>query len=150
MIRDGRMPSPEEAKAQANERSRLARVKRERQPAVQKRKAELEAAREASRLAWTLEYADRDAQPLYEALRWLKMAAEHGSTDAMASLGYDYERGQEYVTLGLPGLVEKDYAEAMRWYRKAADVGSATAMRHVGELYYSGHGVPLDYSDAMR
>ena len=77
-----------------------------------------------------------------EALRWLRMAAEHGSTDAMESLGYDCENGGKGVT--------QDYTEAMRWYRKAADKGDATAMIHVGDLYSSGHGVPLDYSEAMR
>lgn len=74
-------------------------------------------------------------------VRWVRMAAEHGSTDAMKSLAYNYENGGENVT--------QNYAEAMNWYRKAAKLGDATAMMDIGQLYNLGHGVPQNYAEAM-
>ena len=34
------------------------------------------------------------------------------------------------------------------WYRKAADQGNAVAQFGLGSLYYGGHGVQQDYSEA--
>ena len=68
MIRDGRMPDPETARAEASERRRAARKKRDKRPSEQKRKAAREAEREASRLKWETEANERNAQPLYETL----------------------------------------------------------------------------------
>src|ERR1700677_335043 len=68
MIRDGRMPSPGEARADAEERRRVEREKRAKRPSEQKRKAEREAEREASRLRWETERAEEEALPLYETL----------------------------------------------------------------------------------
>jgi hypothetical protein len=79
MIRDGRVPSPAEARAEAEarlpedeKRRRIAREKRAKQPAQIKRSAERQAAREAVHEAWRLrsevEFAEREAQPLYETL----------------------------------------------------------------------------------
>jgi hypothetical protein len=67
-IRDGRMPSPAEAMAEAKERRRIAREKRNRQPAVESRKAKRKAAREAFNLAWEAKESEGEAQPLYETL----------------------------------------------------------------------------------
>jgi hypothetical protein len=43
----------------------------------------------------------------------------------------------------------QDYNEAMRWFRMAASQGDAVAEDDVGELYFFGHGVPVDYAQAM-
>jgi hypothetical protein len=42
-----------------------------------------------------------------------------------------------------------DYNEAMRWFTMAASQGDAVAEDDVGELYFFGHGVPVDYAQAM-
>jgi len=42
-----------------------------------------------------------------------------------------------------------DYSEAMRWFTMAAGQGDAVAEDDVGELYFFGHGVPVDYATAM-
>jgi hypothetical protein len=68
MVRDGRMPSPDVARAEAAERRRVEREKRDKRPSEQKRKAERAAEYEASHLAWEAESAEKKAQPLYETL----------------------------------------------------------------------------------
>jgi hypothetical protein len=67
MVRDGRMPTPAEAKAEADERRRLTREKRDRQPAEQKRQAQRDATEEAFRRHMDADYRERQAQPFYEA-----------------------------------------------------------------------------------
>jgi hypothetical protein len=44
---------------------------------------------------------------------------------------------------------QRDYSEAMRWFTMAAGQGDAVAEDDVGELYFFGHGVPVDYATAM-
>jgi hypothetical protein len=94
MIRDGRMPSPQEARQEANqrrwarlseeeraleearaadeERRRLAREKRDKQPEVQRRQAAAQQQRERERQAWDAEWKatwrDNAEQPLCEML----------------------------------------------------------------------------------
>ena len=68
MIRDGRMPSSEEARAQAQERRRIEAEKRARRPSEQKRQAEREARDAAMKRRWELERRDEEAQPLWEFL----------------------------------------------------------------------------------
>ena len=72
MIADGRMPDPETAWKEYRERQRIAREKRDKQPA-QIRKAEEQRAfdqrrSDASTEKWEAQSADKDAGPLYEAL----------------------------------------------------------------------------------
>jgi TPR repeat protein len=38
----------------------------------------------------------------------------------------------------------------MEWYEKAASQGDADALSNIGHLYFSGYGVPQDYSQAME
>jgi hypothetical protein len=79
MVRDGRMPSPEQARAEHAERQRLAaprlataREKRARQPAqIRKRREKAELSQQwsdASTAQWEAETADKRAGPLYETL----------------------------------------------------------------------------------
>jgi TPR repeat protein len=77
-----------------------------------------------------------------QALHWVRMAAERGSTGAMVLLADDYENGNNGIA--------KDYVKAMRWYQEAVNKGSANAMMDVGELYDQGRGVPVDYTEAMK
>jgi hypothetical protein len=66
MVRDGRMPDPQTARAEAKERRRAERSKRDKRPSEQKRKVERE--REALSLMSETESDERNAQPLYETL----------------------------------------------------------------------------------
>jgi hypothetical protein len=68
MIRDGRMPSPLMARAEADERRREEREKRAKRPSEQRRRAEREVRTEAMRLSYETERRDKDAEPIYEAL----------------------------------------------------------------------------------
>jgi hypothetical protein len=67
MIRDGRMPSPQEARAQAKERRRIEREKRAKQPSEQKRQAHRNATDEAFQRHMEAESEEWSAQPFYEA-----------------------------------------------------------------------------------
>jgi TPR repeat protein len=69
-------------------------------------------------------------------LRNLRIAADHGNGQAMASIGWMYENG-----FGLPN---SDCSEAMNWYQKALEHGYPKAIWNVGRLYDLGCGVPRD------
>lgn len=68
MIRDGRLPSPEQAKAEHKARRVAQAESRSRQPAVQARKEARAKERAEQRARWGLEADERRAQPLWEAL----------------------------------------------------------------------------------
>jgi hypothetical protein len=65
MIRDGRMPSPKEARAQAQERRRVEREKRAKPSEIRRREARA-AERAAWGRLWEAQSAEKKAQPLYE------------------------------------------------------------------------------------
>lgn len=94
------------------------------------------------------EYADTDpAELVRQAYAYLKQqdwprtvacylsAAERGSADAQADLGYLYENGHG---------VSCDYQQAAQWYEKAAQQGHGAAQLALGRLYLEGKGVPED------
>ena len=81
---------------------------------------------------------DQDVQ---EAIRWYRMAAEQGYSEAQNRIGDLYYSGEG---------VEQDVQEAIRWYRMAAEQGHAEAQNHMGDLYYSGEGVEQDVQEAAR
>jgi hypothetical protein len=68
MIRDGRMPTPEEARGAAAERRRIEREKRAKRPSEQKRRTRRKAREEALRRAAEARWREQEAQPLYEVL----------------------------------------------------------------------------------
>jgi len=78
-------------------------------------------------------------QDYKEAVKWWKLAAEQGDTQAQYNLGQMYYKGQ-----GVP----QDYKEAVKWYRLAADQGDAFAQSNLGVMYALGKGVPQDYVSA--
>ena len=43
----------------------------------------------------------------------------------------------------------RKYADAMKWYSMAAAAGDPSAETAIGDLYFNGHGVPVDYGQAM-
>ena len=80
-------------------------------------------------------------QDYCEAMKWFRLAADHGFASAQSSLGVGYVLGR-----GVP----QDYAEAVRWFRMAADQGDAIGQFNLGRAYYKGHGVPQDFAEAAR
>lgn len=68
MIRDGRLPTPQQAKGEHDARRAAEAERRARQPAVQARKAARAEEMARWRARWDLESDDRQAQPLWEAL----------------------------------------------------------------------------------
>jgi hypothetical protein len=68
MIRDGRMPSPLQARAMHEERRRIARKKRAARPSEKRRWAQRETEMEVFHRAWEADRRDKETQPLFEAL----------------------------------------------------------------------------------
>ncbi|MCO6498607.1 MAG: sel1 repeat family protein [Chitinophagaceae bacterium] len=65
-------------------------------------------------------------QNFTEAFKWYSEAANRGSADAMAMLGYMYEEGQ-----GVPASEE----EAIKWYKKAAEKNQPGAFYQLAQIY---------------
>ena len=74
-----------------------------------------------------------------EAVKWFRMAAEQGITEAQLNLGYMYHKGE--------GVLQ-DYKEAVKWYRMAAEQGDADAQFNLGKMYRNGEGVVQDFKRA--
>jgi TPR repeat protein len=68
-------------------------------------------------------------------------AAEQGSAEGQAGLGYCYGSGRG---------VKQDYGRAATWFVKAADQDEAAAQSNLGFLYEHGLGVKLDYIEAYK
>jgi TPR repeat protein len=83
----------------------------------------------------------RDAvkQDYVEAMKWYRMAADQGNSEAQSTLGVFYKNG-----LG----TKQDNAEAFKWYRKAADQGDALAQWSIGQMFKNGEGVKQDSEQA--
>jgi TPR repeat protein len=88
-------------------------------------------------------YADGRGVPrdYVKAVRWWRIAAEHGHPAAQSFLGAAYDEGN-----GVP----KDPAEAVRWYRMAAEQGDAVAQLVLGTMYHRGSGVDKNTAEAVR
>jgi len=88
-------------------------------------------------------YADGRGVPqdYVEALKWVRMAADQGLSNAQGRLGEMYDKGQ--------GVLQ-DYQQAVAWYRKAAEQGLALAQFSLGVKYVDGHGVAQDYVEAAK
>ena len=74
-----------------------------------------------------------------EAVRWYRLAADRGSTEAQVDLGILYLQGQ-----GVP----QNYAEALRLLHRAAEKGNTQAQIRMGQMYDDGRGVPRDFIKA--
>ena len=72
------------------------------------------------------------AKDLTASEKWLRKAANQGSSESMFWLGFFYDR------------LEK-YDKAAKWYREAAAKGLAKAQSCLANLYRLGQGVKLDY-----
>ena len=111
-----------------------------------------------------------------EAVRWYRLAAEHGCVDAMFELskcytfGIGLRRNRASAAKWLQKVAEHDHVRAMFilgnwylskqrsieynprkaawWFRRAADKGDAWGMFHLGECYADGVGGKKDYDAA--
>ena len=69
------------------------------------------------------------------AVSWFTRAADQGSADAQAALGFMYLRGRG---------VAQDDAAGVLWSRRAAEQGNARAQNNLGWMYANGRGVRRD------
>ena len=76
-----------------------------------------------------------------EAVKWFRLATEHGHAYAMYDLGKCYRKGTG---------VERNDAEAVKWYALAAEHGCAYAMYDLGECYRKGTGVERNDAEAVK
>lgn len=111
-----------------------------------------------------------------EAVKWYRMAAEHGCADAMFELskcytfGIGLRRNRALAAKWLQKSAEHNHVRAMFilgswylskqrgieynprkaawWFRRAADKGDAWGMFHLGECYEDGVGVKKDLDAA--
>ena len=89
-------------------------------------------------LAYEFAYAGL-TRDLAEALRWNKLAAQHGIGLVDTWVGDFY-----YDGLG----VAVDHAEALSWYRRASDRGHAQGSRYIGDFTLFGLGTARDPAQA--
>jgi uncharacterized protein len=74
-------------------------------------------------------------------IRWLRIAAVKGATDAQNKIGEMLQRG-----LGF----ERNAAEAVKWFRLAADQGSISAQNNLANAFALGLGVPQNLDEAFK
>ena len=76
-----------------------------------------------------------------DALRWYRIAAEAGQSEAQFLLALMLRQG-----VGAPA----DAAEAAQWFARAAQLGHAGAQFELGVMYCTGEGVPRDLAAGAR
>jgi TPR repeat protein len=69
-------------------------------------------------------------------MKWYRLAADQGRSDAQYQLGHLYYK-------------QNNYAEAAKWFHLAADQGRADAQSNLGSLYAEGEGIPRDFVQAL-
>lgn len=84
-----------------------------------------------------------------EAIKWLKKAAESGSTSAKRRLGKRYIKGFPFSD-GKKYKFENNPAEGVKWLKAAADDGNTSAMKELADCYYDGAGVERNISAAVE
>ena len=94
------------------------------------------------------------------AVKYYKLAADQGHTEAQYSLGKIYAEGQYALTVsvfsstswitGWQPSITYDYNLAHYYYKKAADQGHIEAQYKVGKMYEIGQGVDKDIPIAFK
>ena len=96
----------------------------------------------AYQLYWNIRDGKGASPDKRRAMKYLRVAAENGSIEAMYQMGWHYGTGT---------FVGKNIVKAIDWYRKAADKGDAWAQVDLGQIYLDGErGVDKDYIQAVR
>ncbi|HYG35341.1 MAG TPA: SEL1-like repeat protein [Clostridia bacterium] len=102
-----------------------------------------------------------------EAVNWFLRAAEKGHVGAQLYLGLCYYTGQGVTRdeesaakwwreAAVQGIVRKprdvgdDETDIEQWWRAVAERGDAKLQCCLAEFYHHGHGVPQNYSEALR
>lgn len=80
-------------------------------------------------------------QDYAEAVKWFRLAAEAGDSEAQRGLGNAYWSGNG---------VEQDYRQAVEWYRRSSELGNRTATTSLGTAYHLGRGVKTDFAKAVE
>lgn len=82
-----------------------------------------------------------DEENYGEAMKYYRLAADAGNTEAQNMVGLLYDLG-----LGVP----ENNAEAVKWYRKAALNGDFYAQNNLGLMYKDGEGIAQNYAEAAK
>lgn len=80
-------------------------------------------------------------QDYAEAMKWLRLAAEAGNSEAQRGLGNAYWSGEG---------VEQDYRQAVEWYRRSSESGNRAAQTSLGTAFHLGRGVKTDFVKAVE
>lgn len=83
------------------------------------------------------EYGDGAPQDYGEAIRWIRLSAEQGYSEAQYDLAASFYR-------------DMNNAEAIHWWRLAAEQGHAWSQFNLGGMYGFGEGVPQDDTEAAK
>ena len=75
-----------------------------------------------------------------EAVKWFKLAAKQGSSEAINNMGLLYDIGGFGLTA--------DHKRAGIYYRQAAELGNASAQYNLGQNYRKGEGVSQNFQEA--
>ena len=110
------------------------------------------------------------AQDYKEAVKWWRLSAEQGNTDAKGLLDLltkQQKNPHQQSSLkestcqppksnggdlqdGVDAFKRQDYKEAVRLFHLSAEQGNAEAQFILGTMYASGRGVPQDYKEAVK
>lgn len=74
-------------------------------------------------------------------IKILKIRAFTDDTNAMYTLGYNYQHGYSHLNI--------DLKEAIKWYEMAIEHNDPKAMNSLGLIYKNGEGVKQDYKKAI-
>ncbi len=86
-----------------------------------------------------LSHAEKNQEE--SALKWYRLAANQGDSEAQRLLGVCYECGN-----GVP----QDYVEAAKWYRLSAEQGNIYGLKRLADCYRYGHGVKESRTEAIK
>ena len=107
--------------------------------------AAAEAGNEEAQIAMGVRYLQGQGvtKDFKEAVKWFRLAADKGNTEAMGFLGAIFVDGGNGVA--------QDYREAAKWYKLASQKGDVDAQAALGHIFYNGGpGVTQDYKEAAK
>ena len=90
-----------------------------------------------------------------EAIKWWRLAAEQGNTEAKGLLDLLTNSNKTTITVQLMRQAvkardNKDYKKALEILKPLAEQGEAKAQVYLGEMYFNGKGVPQDDKQAVK
>jgi hypothetical protein len=85
-------------------------------------------------------------QRCFNDLQSIEIAAKEGTADFQFEVGVFYALGDEHPWVEHP----QDYRSAFRWFSTGAKRGLSKAESQLGNLYWNGHGVIENWTEAAR